>query len=359
MRLLMVGYSPLSPETGGGQMVLHLASALCARGHEVTTWEPGPPPPGLSWRRHGAWRRRRLAAFLREHRPFDAIEVPPPAANPSLARRAPLIVRSVQPDWLYYREELARARRRGDRRAALLLLTFGLASQLTVVRGFLAADAILCLGSLELAFMRRAMPWTRRKLHLYVNAPGPADQAALAHLRDARRSARGPGLAWLWLGRWSAHKGIDRLLDFLPGFLAARPADTVTLAGTGEAPVLPASLTEDGRVRSLPAFSRPELLGLLASHQAGLFTSTVEGWGLSLSEMLESGMPVFATRAGAVPDLEPFFPDRLLPFPPAVELPPLPCGPLDLTSYYRRMSMAAIAEGYERQVLLPLRGGRP
>lgn len=40
-------------------------------------------------------------------------------------------------------------------------------------------------------------------------------------------------------------------------------------------------------------------------YDAGLFTSEAEGWGLSLNEMLESDMPVFATEVGGVRDLRP------------------------------------------------------
>ncbi|HRC87715.1 MAG TPA: hypothetical protein PK413_19135 [Thermoanaerobaculia bacterium] len=100
---------------------------------------------------------------------------------------------------------------------------------------------------------------------------------------------------------------------------------------------------------------RVELPGLLERHHAGLFTSVAEGWGLSLSEMLESGMPVWATRAGGVPDLEAYFPGALLPFPPplalqAGELPRVEPAP----GYFERFSWGAIAARYELEVLLAL-----
>jgi Glycosyl transferases group 1 len=118
---------------------------------------------------------------------------------------------------------------------------------------------------------------------------------------------------------------------------------------------MPGDWLRSGRVRLIPDFPRAELPALLADHDAGLFTSEAEGWGLSLSEMLESGLPVFATEAGAVGDLRPFFPGSLLPFPPPLP-PELPAAPPDLEAngYYQRMSWAVIAERYESEVLADL-----
>jgi glycosyltransferase involved in cell wall biosynthesis len=108
-----------------------------------------------------------------------------------------------------------------------------------------------------------------------------------------------------------------------------------------------------GRVRLVSSFSRAELPDLLAAHDAGLFTSSVEGWGLSLNEMLESGLPVYATAAGAVDDLRPYFPVSLRPFPPP-ELPPLPGEGLEdlaANGYYERFNWDRIGRDYERQAL--------
>jgi glycosyltransferase involved in cell wall biosynthesis len=90
---------------------------------------------------------------------------------------------------------------------------------------------------------------------------------------------------------------------------------------------------------------------LLAGHDAGLFTSRVEGWGLTLQEMFESGMPVYATNAGAVADLRAEFPDLLREFPPGfgerIDIPsPSPVS----QSYLSQYSWTAIAADYLEKI---------
>jgi glycosyltransferase involved in cell wall biosynthesis len=220
------------------------------------------------------------------------------------------------------------------------------------------------MGSLELAWMRRKFPaWTSR-LGVYDCATPAAEQAVFARVAAVRRqrAAEAPrqGTRFLWIGRWAAHKGIDRLLDFLARRLPAEPEDTVTLAGCGEAAArdIPPPWIAAGRVRIVPSYTRSELPELLAAHEAGLFTSHVEGWGLSLNEMLESGLPVYATEAGGVADLRPFFPGRLLPFPPSGARPAALAEDPESRGYFRRFSWSAIARAYEEQVAAAC-GGRP
>ncbi|MFN7959775.1 MAG: glycosyltransferase family 4 protein [Thermoanaerobaculia bacterium] len=355
MRVLLVSATPLAAEAGAAQLVLSLEAGLRARGVEALAWEIPVPPPGLSSGRRRRWQERELEAKLATEPGFDAVDLPPLLCRRRFRRYARLIARTVQPDWLYYRAELAELRRRPNARLlAHRLLALG--AQARVLAGFGAADVVLCLGSLEALWVRRHWPWLGGKLISYDAAPTPDEQARLAEVRGRRKPAEG-GIRWLWIGRWAAHKGTARLLAFLPGWLAARPTDTVTLAGCGpglERELAP-ELLAAGRVELVPAYSRVELPGLLERHHAGLFTSVAEGWGLSLSEMLESGMPVWATRAGGVPDLEAYFPGALLPFPPplalqAGELPRVEPAP----GYFERFSWGAIAARYELEVLLAL-----
>lgn len=111
------------------------------------------------------------------------------------------------------------------------------------------------------------------------------------------------------------------MTDFIIHRVASNPQDTFTIAGCGNNAERDFStqLISEGRLRFIPSFERSELYTLLADHDVGLFTSKIEGWGLSLNEMLESGMPVFATRAGGVPDLQPYF-ETLMSFPPPEKL---------------------------------------
>lgn len=355
MRILIVSFVPLSHRFGAAQLAMNLAEGLRSRGHQAETWAPEPPPPGLAGRRHTAWRRRRLEEHIERSGPFDVVDLPPIALDPGISRLATTVVRSVQPDWLYFRAEWSRRNLfRGGVFRTALNFGYGLAQQRAPRRGFLLADRILCLGSLERDALARRNPRLRDKLFYYVVAPTAAEQRALGAVRAARRPEGRNGRRFLWIGRWVAHKGTQRLVDFLVRRRRERPEDSCTIAGCGPDALrdVPGELVQGGRVRIVPAFDRDELGPLLADHDAGLFTSLAEGWGLSLNEMLESGLPVYATEAGGVADLRPYFPTALRPFPPPLEAEASPSDDPERSGYFRRFRWDRIAEEYERDLLV-------
>lgn len=191
-----------------------------------------------------------------------------------------------------------------------------------IVPGWSRATYILCLGSLEFHWMRKWLPWWQSKIIYYFNALSGKEQVALTEVRLNRQQRSQDSFRFLWIGRWVTHKGTDILLKFIIEWNDLRPQDTFTIAGCGTAAEkdCPPDLLQSGRVKILPSFDRSQLYSLLDSHDIGLFTSKVEGWGLVLNEMLESGMPVFASPSGGVPDLQPFFKETLKPFPPPLDL---------------------------------------
>lgn len=358
MRILIISFVPLSRELGAAQLAMHLAEGLRALGHQAETWAPETPPAGLAGWRHTAWRRRQVEKHIERAGPFDVVDLPPIALDRRIARNATTVVRSVQPDWLYFRAEWTRrgALSGGVLRAAFHF-AYGLAQQRAPRRGLRLADKILCLGSAERHDLARRHPSLAGRISHYVVAPTPAEQQQLAAIRTARIRTAG-ACRFLWIGRWEAHKGTEHLVDFLTRRRWQRPEDSTTIAGCGpDAKAnLPPELIADGRVRILPSFSRAELGPLLASHDAGLFTSVAEGWGLSLNEMLESGLPVYATEAGGVADLRPYFPTALRPFPPPTEIETGPTDDPEAGGYYRIFHWERIAEQYERDLLSGTRG---
>ncbi|HSS50870.1 MAG TPA: glycosyltransferase family 4 protein [Thermoanaerobaculia bacterium] len=356
MRVLLVSHPPLTAELGAPQIVLSLATALRARGHDALAWSPEPLPSGAGGRT--LWKRQleALESFAAEQGPFDVIDTPAITAGRNLERQGSLVVRSIQPELLYLwqdiRGELGRRLPPTPRSVAHALIAAPRAA--AILTGWRRARLILCMGSIELSWMVRRFPRWRPKLGSYVCAPSPAERPALAEVRR-RRPARpeGEGLRFLWIGRWAAHKGTGRLVRWIAERVAAAPGDTFTLAGCGPAAErdLRPEWLRTGKVRLVPFFPRTELPLLLASHDAGLFTSTVEGWGLTLNEMLESGMPVFATQAGGVADLAPFFSQSLRPFPPPVRIEPWPLREdLEANGYFARFDWTAIAGSYEEAV---------
>jgi glycosyltransferase involved in cell wall biosynthesis len=353
LRILIVSHPALSAELGAAQIALNLAEALRARGHDARAWSPEPLPRDTRW--WNLWRRQTqgIERYAAEHGPFDVIDTPAISASRRLASCGQLVARSVQPELRYLALDVRRdlARRPSPRALANAVLAGPRAN--AILGGWRRAAKILCLGTHEFDWMRRRFPGWAHKLGRYVCALPSAEAEILARVRRSRRAPAGPGTRFLWIGRWSVQKGTSRLLRFLRERIASHPLDTCTLAGSGPAAErdVPSEWLREGRVRLVPSFSRPELPGLLAEHDAGLFTSDIEGWGLSLTEMLESGLPVFATEAGAVLDLRPYFPRSLRPFPPPAEIAAAPLEDLAANGYRERFSWPAIAASWEEQVL--------
>ncbi|HEX9945110.1 MAG TPA: glycosyltransferase family 4 protein [Thermoanaerobaculia bacterium] len=357
MRILVVSHPPLTAEFGAAQTALTLAAALRARGHDALAWSPEPLPPGTRW--WNLWRGQAagIERYAADHGPFDVIDTPAITASRELARHGRIVVRSIQPELRYLLFDLRNDLLRRPSLRALANAAVGVPRAAAILAGWRRASYILCLGNQELAWMRRRFSGWTSKLRSYVSAPPPGERPALMEVRRQRRAgAEGEGVRFLWIGRWAEHKGIRRLRRWLAERAASSPRDTVTLAGCGPAAErdLPPEWLRSGRVRLVPSFPRSDLPGLLASHDAGLFTSSVEGWGLSLNEMLESGMPVFATEAGAVADLRPFFPESLRPFPPPARIEPWPAREdLAANGYLARFNWDTIARSYEEALLAP------
>lgn len=364
MKILVVSHPPLVAELGASQVALHLAAGLRALGHDAQAWSPSPLPSDTRWWNISARQREAMERYSEAHGPFDVIDTPAISASRRLARCGRLVVRSVQPELLYLWngvwEDLRHRAVPSPRALAHALLAVRRAA--AIVAGWRRASAIISLGHRELAWMRRRFPRWAAKTGVYFNAPPTAERQVFARVRREREvAARAPqdAVRFLWIGRWAGHKGTGRLLDFIARRLAACPADSVTIAGCGPAAEreIPAEWLRAGRVRLVPSFERGELPDLLASHDAGLFTSTIEGWGLNLNEMLESGLPVYATETGAVDDLRPFFPWSLRPFPPPERLEPAPLEDLEANGYLHRFDWQEIARDWERQVVAILNGG--
>ena len=326
IRILIATHSPISAKFGAGQIAINLAEAFKKQGHDVTLWSPHPMPDLTRW-----WQniqglrlmRAKLDEFIDNQKPFDVIDCFGVLITKKVSQSALVIARSVQPDILYIASGLFGSRDNGLKSIALLSFSclYGLTYIFLLLRGWTRADYILCLGSLELEWMKKCFPWWMGKLLLYLSAISKDEQLELAKVRLNRIQQEREGVRFIWIGRWDAHKGIKRLVEFVIQRSASHSHDVFTIAGCGTNAQkdFPPELIESGKLKIIPSFDRGDLYSLLANHDVGLFTSKVEGWGLVLNEMLESGMPVFATQAGGVTDLQPFF-ETLMSFPPPEQL---------------------------------------
>jgi len=362
LRILIVSHPPLNRGAGAAQTALDFRNALAERGHDAVAWSPEPLAPGrLGWN-HWLLQRLALERFLAAAASFDVIDVPPISISTVVQDAAPLVVgRSIQPDFLYLRSSLRTAWSQGLRRVprAVVYWLASIPLRAALGAGWRRAGLALCLGSRELEWMRDKFPGLRRRLHSYYTAPSPGERPSLRAVAAARRPQPNQApLRWLWIGRWVSHKGVAELKRLLQQRMQ-ETSDCVTVAGCGNVPhgELDASWQATGRLQVIPSFVRSELPALLAAHDAGLFTSEVEGWGLSVQEMLESGMPVFATDAGCAPDVAPHVVRGLHPLPPPVKL----AGGLAvelMESYWECFDWGRIASEYEDAVMSHLPSAR-
>lgn len=369
LRFLLVTHAPLSREQGAAQLALNLSDGLRALGHEVTVWSPHPVESAGRWWAGLFEMRAKLDEFIRHEPKFDVIDLPASLVTATVGRSAFVVVRSVQPDLRYLFAGLWEGLGRLPL-AALRLAHHALQAgfqAVLVLQGWRRAGLVVCLGQIELRWMRKYFPMLRDKLGSYVVSPGNEDREALRRVRERRRP-RDPGapLRMLWIGRWVRHKGPDTLVVFAQHWLSVRTQDELTIAGCGVAAPkgVPTDLIDSGRIKVVPDYSRDMLPALLESHDVGLFTSRVEGWGLSLNEMLESGMPVYATEAGGVPDLSAMLPGCVRAFPPD-DRPDAGIGSVidpDWEAFERGCNWTSIAGEYEQIVektMLPIARASP
>lgn len=170
-------------------------------------------------------------------------------------------------------------------------------------RAFRRMDAVVAVSRpLHETLARDGIPSAR--LHLVPNAWAP-DAAPLP--RVAARRALGIGGDGVfrigWVGRTSAEKGADVLIEALPA-LADVPL-AVSIVGDGRER---AGL--EARAAVLGAADRIDWHGLVpdagrhfSAFDAFVLSSRTEGTPIVLFEAMAAGVPVVATRVGGVPDV--------------------------------------------------------
>jgi len=323
LRILIATHAPLLPEFGAAQMAINLGNALRILGHDVSFWSPHPIPKSIrSWNRY-FYMKKGLRTFLQTQPNFDLIDCPSFMISSQIKNKSLIICRNVQPELLYILSHFNTEHSMSLKDTLKLPLDWfnAILHAISVIYGWSISDHLFCLGSYEYRWMNKWFPCWKNKLVVYYNAISKSDQDKLASIRTNRLRTKDISIKFLWIGRWVPHKGIKELTYFINYWHKIRPHDNFTLAGCGDnfKSKMLQKLSKCSYVKVIPYFAREEVFDLLANHHIGLFTSRVEGWGLSLNEMLESGMPVFATTAGGVEDLKSLLGDRLKSFPPTIE----------------------------------------
>jgi glycosyltransferase involved in cell wall biosynthesis len=353
LRILVATHAPLSLEFGAGQMAINLGEAFTSQGHDVTLWSPCPLPPNnwsvFHFLQQIRAARKKIDAFLDGKDQFDLIDCPSIYITDRVMKSGTVIIsRSVQPEILYLINDFL------DVTSFTNLLKKPLHALdiccyfFYLIQGWHKVDGILCLGRLEIEWMLNKFPWLEGKLNFYPNALASNEQESLTKIRLQRQQLDQNSIDFLWIGRWASHKGNIDLINFMIERTKIRPHDSLTIAGCGHniEKDIPSQLIESGQIKIIPTFVRQDICLLLSEHQVGLFTSKVEGWGLVLNEMLESGMTVYASPAGGVPDLQSYFPMMLRTFPPELDISIANHENCDWDQYYQRFSWRSIAENY-------------
>lgn len=353
MRILIAISAPISVDAGAGQVAINIVEVLRNQGHEVVLWTSH---PCRAWHFLKFFEKKaKMDQFLKTQQAFDIISTNPELVTKRTCRLAGKIVScNPQPFILYgiYDYKPKDTKNVLKKSAHFLLYWFDvLFHSATVVLAWKRSSHILCLGSLELKWMNKHFPFWKNKMSCYLPGTSAEERLMFSNIRRQRKDTiRKEGIQFLWVGRWTQHKGTDILLDFIRKRAALYPQDSFTIAGCGNwaEKDCPEELLKTEKLRIIPFFDRKKLYSILAGHDVGLFTSKIEGWGLCLNEMLESGMPVFATHAGGVPDLQPYFKETLKPFPPPQTLTAdtLPTSDLD-SEYYKIFDWGNITKIYE------------
>jgi len=155
------------------------------------------------------------------------------------------------------------------------------------------ADRVLSVSASGAETLRELLP----EVDVEVVPNAPPQLAAGLDGNGSRSGGEAPSA--LFLGGFAdPAKGGAVLLEALPGLLERAPQLRVELAGPGEGP---ASLPE--RARWLGLLAVPEKNRALAEADLFVMPSLSEGMPIALLEAMVNGLPIVATRVGAVPEV--------------------------------------------------------
>ncbi|WP_230511480.1 glycosyltransferase family 4 protein [Salinispora arenicola] len=156
------------------------------------------------------------------------------------------------------------------------------------------ADVFLCVSQHLYDQIRDEFPHHEKKLRVVPNA---IDFDNFALRADRPRDL----LRWLYLGRLSEQKGVDRLLSAFLTVAAEEPAATLTLVGAGP---LVEHIREEcarspygDRVDLRPAVQPEEVPALIRAHDLLVHASPAETFGMTAVESVACGTPVLVAAS--------------------------------------------------------------
>lgn len=305
LRILLAGDYPDDPRLGSAKVFAKLQREFRAMGHQcdtITAADLGGRPAGRQLRQLVApvLAARAIRRRMRQS-PVDVID----AASAevlwvALARRAGAIrpacvCRSNGLEHLNYSRMLDDARAGLTTKAWWRRVWYPASRLSQVAAAARASDRLLLLTDIDRAFAI-VRGWKRAERIDVV--PHGVDQTYLGD-RAVLHATRGSGL--LFCATWDHMKGIRYLVDAfaLVHEHGRTPRLTVLGPGVSEMDVLHA-FPERLRsfVRVVPRAPEAEVMAAYRCHDALVWTSTYEGFGLGVLEAMSQGLPVVATPVG-------------------------------------------------------------
>lgn len=309
LRILLLGDYPADPRLGSSKVYYKLREEFTRLGHHCDLMlqpELGPSPrqAKVRWALGSAIAARAVA---RTHAQYDVIDAAS-AEGAVLALRhvlsagdRPVVVsRSHGLEHRNYRRLL-------DDHAAGLVRKgwhrrwwYPLARMSQVALAARLADRLIVLNAGDAEFAA-ARGWKTRDAIAVV--PHGVSARFLENA-PAAAAPRGGGL--LFCGTWDDVKGVPYLADAFSALFASMPSARLTILGAGmPADAVRARFAPPAReaVTVLPRVDEDEVMRQYRMHDALVFPSTYEGFGMVVLEAMSQRLPVIATPVGCVPEL--------------------------------------------------------
>ena len=327
MRVLLLSNVPMIRELGAGRLQLEAAEELRRGGHDVETFDEHNAFRERERRRLRRFRSREFAsrarAFIRENAwrfdVIDALEGNLPYPKHDLQFRGLLAVRSTG-HYETYRAYREYERTRWPDRVPGTIVGQSLHRWWTSPRNDRAcalsleyADLIRIVNTDEQAQVTNRLGLGSKTLLLHDGLP----DEHLVRLKDERETtqARLARSEVVFVGSWCLRKGSADWGQIIRTTRRLSPEARFLFLGTGvgESEVLrDLGMSPSDWIRVVPTFVSDELPHLVSGCTVGALPSYVEGYPLSVIELLASGIPVAVYDAPGSRDLMGPFPDLVV-----------------------------------------------
>ena len=309
LRVLLVGDYDADPRLGSSKVYYKLRDGFRALGHQCDLMlraEIGERPraPKMRWA-VAPWIAARSVG--RVARNYDVIDVASAEGAGLAVRRAltpraryALVSRSHGLEQRNYERMLADATAGLAGKPWYRRVWYPAARLSQVALAARLCDRLLVLNARE-ADYAIARGWKPRDR---VDVVAHGVSAGFLESAPAPDAPRGEGL--LFCGTWDDVKGVSYLAAAFAQLHATRPDARLTVLGPGrpaDAVLASFPAAARGRVRVVGRLDERDVMAAYRVHDALVFPSTYEGFGMVVVEAMSQRLPVIATPVGCVPDL--------------------------------------------------------